>query len=285
MACIRSSNRFHCSEICRHRDLAEVSASFVVKDVQLPRAIDQRSIGIAIAVQVGPHKLVHARDSGERMNGREGPITVVAKHCRRPACGAQQDIQIAVRLNVESPRAGIVAGENRRRQLGLRSNIGEFLRRILAHEANTARARQDQIGLEVVIEIDRQHRLRPRRRIARSTWKRKRGPSGKTHGMRVGRDHHRQLLVIERCRSDPVPLQVLRIRQRLWDKTHRGVGRRGPGTRRQQPHKRQEGLRLFTRLRFDHGEALAETRNLHEYVAEENAANGGCRRRVCRGAL
>ena len=78
---------------------------------------------------------------------------------------AEHDIEIAVGVDVGSPGAGETSIQDRRRQLCLRCDVGEFVCAFLFQQTNAAGSRQDQISFEIVIEIEPDNAFwsRPRR--------------------------------------------------------------------------------------------------------------------------
>ena len=103
MACIRSGNRLDVADVCRQRNLAEVSRALIAKNPKMAVAVDERSVRIAVSIQIGPHKAAHAGDSAERRSYGEGPIPVVTQHLRLAGLGAEHKIQVAVGLNIDRP--------------------------------------------------------------------------------------------------------------------------------------------------------------------------------------
>src|SRR6185437_12702547 len=93
------------------------------------------------------------------MDGKKCPVPIVAKYKRQSRRCADHDVQVTVCFNIYCPRAGVISLGYRSWQLRLRGNIYEGLRIILPHQAETACARQDKIGLEVIVEIDRKNRF------------------------------------------------------------------------------------------------------------------------------
>ena len=91
------------------RALAELSLPLVHEDVKLARAIDDRGIGIAVAVEIGPGKSAHAGNSGEGMNRQKRSVAVVSQDSRHAVVRAQHDVEIAVGFDVHRPRAGVAA--------------------------------------------------------------------------------------------------------------------------------------------------------------------------------
>ena len=88
------------------------------------------------------------------MDGRERAIAIVPQYKRRSTCSAEHNVQITVRFNVHGPCAGVRGAEQRCRKFRLLRHVGELLRGVLTHEAQPTCARENQVRLEVVIEID-----------------------------------------------------------------------------------------------------------------------------------
>ena len=105
------------------------------------------------------------------MNRRERTVAIISQNQRQPLLRAQHDIQIAVRFNVHRPRARVGSARQGLRQFRLRRHVGKLFRIVLPHQPHAARAGQHQVGVEVVVEINRQNPFGQRRRA--------RSPAGK----------------------------------------------------------------------------------------------------------
>src|SRR6266566_1967395 len=88
------------------------------------------------------------------MNLRERAITIVSQNRWQPMFRAEYEIEIYVGVDVGSPGAGKTSIQDRRRQLCLRGDVGEFFCAFLFQQTHSAGARQGQIGFEIVIEIE-----------------------------------------------------------------------------------------------------------------------------------
>ena len=93
--------------IWRKRTLAELTLALVHEHMEPARSVDDRGVGIAVAVQISPGKAANARNSGKRMNVQECAIAVVAQNGRNAAVGPEYDIEVAIRLDVHRPGAGV----------------------------------------------------------------------------------------------------------------------------------------------------------------------------------
>src|SRR5579862_5760998 len=62
-------NRFDEWQSRWERTLAELALPLIHEYVKPSRAVDDRGIGVTVAIQIGPCEPEHARDSGKRMNG------------------------------------------------------------------------------------------------------------------------------------------------------------------------------------------------------------------------
>ena len=106
------------------------------------------------------------------MNRRKGPIAIVAQHGRLTAPRAQHDVQIAVGLDVNRPCTRVRRISDCLRQLHRRGHIGKAVRLLLSKETNSSFPREQQIRLEVIVEVEREHALRRGPLPRRSTRKR-----------------------------------------------------------------------------------------------------------------
>src|ERR1700691_4905537 len=91
---------FSDAEFRKRGDLVEASCALVVEDVQLTCGVKDRSIGISIAIEIGPYELLESRDAGEGMEGREGAVAVIAEDGRCTRRRAKNDVKIAVGFDV-----------------------------------------------------------------------------------------------------------------------------------------------------------------------------------------
>ena len=60
------------------RRAPEITGPLVMEDMQLAGAIDQRSVGIAVAIEIDPDKLLHAGNSSKGMYRGKRSIAVVS---------------------------------------------------------------------------------------------------------------------------------------------------------------------------------------------------------------
>ena len=104
---VRHGHGFDGRQTRGQRALLELSLTKIHEDVQPARAIDDRGIGIAVAIQIGPGKPAYAGNSVEGMNGQEGSISIISQDGRSAGFCAQHDIEIAVGFNVHRPRSGV----------------------------------------------------------------------------------------------------------------------------------------------------------------------------------
>ena len=88
-------------------DLTELTLPLVVEDVQTPLCVDERGVGIAVAIKIGPRKSEQAGDTGKGMNGREGVVAVVSQDERKAVFGAENDVEVTVGFDVDSPGADV----------------------------------------------------------------------------------------------------------------------------------------------------------------------------------
>src|SRR5665213_652038 len=144
--------------------------------MQLPGAVKQSGIGIAITIKVSPYKLFNARDASKGMHRQKGSIAVIAKHQRQSGCCTDNYVEVPIRLNIDAPGSGVTSLCDRARQLGLSSYVYEGLRIILPHKSQSTCARQYEICFEVIVEINSQHTFRAGLHFSLATGKRKCSP-------------------------------------------------------------------------------------------------------------
>src|ERR1700734_4188783 len=89
-------------------------------------SVNDRGVGVAVSINVSPNKLVNPGDSGKGMNRRECSVAIITEHGGQAACRPQDNVEVAVCLNVHGPRACVVAAECCPRQPCLPSNIDEL---------------------------------------------------------------------------------------------------------------------------------------------------------------
>ena len=125
--------------------------------------VNDRGIGIAVSVEISPGKAAQARDSGEGMNIGEGSVAVVSQDDGNAIARAEDDIEIAVGLDINRPRPGVMRIDHRPGQLGLSRHVGEPAGSVLAEQAHATGAGENQICLEIVVEVKRHNALGQRR--------------------------------------------------------------------------------------------------------------------------
>ena len=87
----------------------KLSLSQIHEHVQPARAIDDRSIRVAISVQISPGKTVDAGNSGKGMNGQKGAVAVISQDCRNALFGAEYEVEVAIRFDIHRPRSAVVS--------------------------------------------------------------------------------------------------------------------------------------------------------------------------------
>ena len=144
----------------------EGAAAQVQLHVDAAGVVEERGVGHALAVEVGPGEAAHAR---ARRRTAAAPRT-----CRRRCCAAATarphrrgasttSRSPSVSTSAAHARAGRCAGD-RRRQRRRRRDVGEAAVRALAQEREAGARGDDEVGAEVVVEIRRQHRVGTERR-------------------------------------------------------------------------------------------------------------------------
>ena len=120
---------------CGHRVRVEGAAAQVQEHVDAAGVVEERGVGHALAVEVGPGEAAHARHAGERLLHGEGAVAVVAQHAaaaRRPAPARRRDRRRCRRRRPRRrrpARAVIDAGS-----VVARGDVGEAAVRALAQE-------------------------------------------------------------------------------------------------------------------------------------------------------
>ncbi len=132
----------------------------IKKHMQMACAIDQRRIGVAVAVEVSPDKLTNPGDPVKRMNREKRAVPIVAQHNRKPTCLPHHNVEIAISLDVNRPCPGVRRVDHWGRQLRGCGHIREAIRCVLSEETNSSPAGKYQIRLEIVVEIKRQNTCR-----------------------------------------------------------------------------------------------------------------------------
>ncbi len=116
------------------------AGAIVHEKMEATGAVDDGSIGIAVAIEVGPGKACHARNICKRLDGGEGAVSIVAQHLRHSLFCSHHDVQIAVGFDVHGPRAGVAGVEDGRRQFCEGAYVREGVRGYPA--ARSARRRR-----------------------------------------------------------------------------------------------------------------------------------------------
>ncbi len=79
VACVGGSDGSDSARIRRRSHLVEIPGAVVVQYVQMTGAIEERGVRIAVAVEIGPHTLLHSGESRKGMDGRKGALAIVAQ--------------------------------------------------------------------------------------------------------------------------------------------------------------------------------------------------------------
>ena len=187
---------------------------WLMKTCKPARAIDHRGVGIAIAIEIRPGKLAQMPEiPAKGMNRQERAVAIIAQNCGQSVRCAQHDVEIAIGLDVHRPRAGVRRIESRTSATWSAAVTSVNAPGLSWRNKRTPPAPgKHQIGLEVVVEVDRQNAFRRRRDCSTLPGKRKCRASGQTHFPAVRFGHDRRAFATQRNGSDPVPAPVASIR-------------------------------------------------------------------------
>ncbi len=174
----------------------------------------------------------------------------------------------------------------------MRGYIGKCVWTVLSQQANAAGPGQHEVGLEIVVEIDRHHALGQRRYIGWPAGEGNLGPGGQAHLAAIRHCDNRRARTAQRNRADPIPLGRLvctKIGEWLRIEGERGVRRRRSKDRRLETQEVSEGLGLVAGRRLDRGQALTIFGHAHHHVAQKCClrrggmqVRAGCGRLHCR---
>ena len=263
-----------------HRVRLEGAAAQVQLHVDAAGLVEERGVGHALAVEVGPGEAAHARHAGEGLLHGEGAVAVVAQQHgsdgqRRRR---QHDVEIAVGVGVGGPHgASRCTGDRRRQRRGLR-DVGEAAVRALAQEHDAGARGDDEVGAEVVVEIRRQHGVgterRPRpclaaRRSAARRSARRSAPASATTGVASA------FATITPAQVASAAVPTVR---RGRDLRARCPARAAPGLRVRQDEELLDRLADRVERRRDLREGAAVGRLAHQDVLQEQRR--GSRRRA-----
>src|SRR5579871_511623 len=178
-------------------------------------AVDQRDIGVAVAVEITPGKSPQAGDARERMQNDESAVPVISQHGWDAASCAEHDIEIAVRFDIYGPSAYIFAGENMLGKFCRCRYIRERVGTVLAEEAKSTFAGQHQISFEIVIEVNRQNAFRQRSRVGSTPGKWECGAASQVHVRPIRLNDDRGARDAQRDGTDPIPMTAFQTGDRL----------------------------------------------------------------------
>ena len=88
-------------------------------------SVNDRSVGIAVAIEIGPGKAAHARNSSEGMDREKCAVPVVSQNGRDAGAGPEHDIQIAIGFDIHGPRPGVGRVGDGLRKFGLSRHVAE----------------------------------------------------------------------------------------------------------------------------------------------------------------
>jgi hypothetical protein len=177
---VRGGNRGHARELARHRTFHESAAAQVEIHAQHALVVQKRGVGHAFTVEIGPDKTPDARRGAEGRLRREGPVAVVAQHHRGGVPGREDQIEIAVRIDIGRPhgverRAGDVRGQPRLTGHRRKRRVG-----ILMKDLDARGTGDHEIGPEVVVQIRGRDRVGSGIRQRNAPGKRDGGSAGQT---------------------------------------------------------------------------------------------------------
>ncbi len=171
-------------------------------------SINDRGIGIAVAIKISPGKTAQPRHSGKGVNRQKRTIPVVSQDRGDAVVGAKHDVQIAIGFNVNRPRTGVGGIGYGLRQFGLSRHVTERTRTVLRQQPDSAVAGKYQIRLEVVVEVERQNPFGLRRHDGRAAGKREFRTTRQTHFTTTCLGDGGCARTAQGNRSDPIPLSA-----------------------------------------------------------------------------
>ncbi len=150
-------------------------------DVDMQRAgrIDEDSVRVCITIEIGPCERTRVERAGEWLLHLPRAIAVVPQHDRGAFPYADNQIEIAVHLDVGRPGTRAVVGRKRAR-VGTSGHVDKRAVLVLKEQEHTTGPAQGNVGPEVVIPIERHDRVAHRRRIRGGCPHRQRPCTGRT---------------------------------------------------------------------------------------------------------
>ena len=140
---------------------AKGSAAKVDEHLHDPGGVNERRVGHTLAIEIGPDEATRPRHAVEERTRRERSIIVVAQDDRRSLDGRDDEIEIAVRIDVGGPDAVEWCSQQRRRQFARGGDVREVAGRLLSHQAEAGRARERDIHQKTVVKVGEGDRAGP----------------------------------------------------------------------------------------------------------------------------
>jgi hypothetical protein len=188
-------------------DAREGAGLTVDEDVECAAGVEEGRVGIGVLIEIGPGERTGTGHAWKHRNRVPCTVAAVAQDERVVVPDAQDDVDVAVHLDVGGPGARAVAGD-RGVYGGLRRAIHQIAGHILDEQADTAGAGEQQIGAEVVVPVEGHQAV-----------------SGRPHGIRTGKRPFSTR--VEPARGTGVGRDQDRHGVGVREEWHHDLGRRG----------------------------------------------------------
>ncbi len=155
-------------KVCGQGMLRERPTAEAEEYVQAPCPVQEHRIRYALTVQIRPRESAQARHTFERSLHGKGAIAVVPQHRWRSVHARDDEVEIAIGVEIRGPDPVQRCADGLCRKPGARRDVGECLLVPLPEDPHTSSACKDQIGPEVVVEVCSEHPVRTRSRSVRT---------------------------------------------------------------------------------------------------------------------
>ena len=115
-----------------------MSLPLIAKNVEPAGTINERSIGIAVGIEIRPGEIDESDDTAEGLNLDESAISIVSQDDGKSFFRSKNKIEISVGFDIRGPRCPVFAIDYSRGEFGFGGDVSESGCRVLPEQADAA---------------------------------------------------------------------------------------------------------------------------------------------------